>query len=202
MRNPYTILVSRRFSFFFFFLFLRRFSKAYRREGLDWLLLDVIPREIELGVVDSTSVKMSADEWSTRIRRRFYVQTALSTVRPSQQGLDRRRRDLVVGAVRRVLEEEVGNPVVGEVLGHVAGGAGCPLADIALHGGVEGIAAHNHVQMGRRQGAGLRSGIQALDRQGRAGKPEPGLGRRDERAGDGQLGAEGLHLVRRCRCVC
>ena len=98
--------------------------------------------------------------------------------------------DALVRAVLGALEEHDGRPVVGEVLGEGARGAAAALADIALHGGVEGVAAHDLVEMGRRDGAGLDQRVQTLDRQRRAAEAEGGLGRAREREGE----RERLHL--------
>lgn len=65
-----------------------------------------------------------------------------------------------------MLEVQVGGPVVGEVLRHLAGGAGGPGADVARHGGVEGIAADDVVDVGGGADAGLHDGVETLDRQG------------------------------------
>jgi hypothetical protein len=82
-----------------------------------------------------------------------------------------------------MLEVQVGSPVVRKVLGHLAGCAGGPLTDVTFHGGVEGVAADDVVDMGGRNSARLNDGVEALDRQGRAGEAETGLNRRDQREG-------------------
>jgi len=89
-------------------------TKTYRRECLDGLLLQVIPVQIELGVVDGKST--------------------LGPLRASQKGLDGRRHHTVVRAILGVLEVHVRDPVVGEIFGHLAGCARGPRADITLPG--------------------------------------------------------------------
>ena len=91
--------------------------------------------------------------------------------------------DSLIRAVRRVLEEHDGRPVVGEVLAEGARRAGAPLADIALHGRVEGISSDDLVKMGRGDLVGLDEGVEPLDGEGRASEPKGGLGRRSERKG-------------------
>lgn len=49
-----------------------------------------------------------------------------------------------------------------------------------VHGGVESIAANNHVKMGGWEGARLGSGVKTLSGQGRAWKTKPGLRRSDK----------------------
>lgn len=146
---------------------------TYRRECLDGLALEVIPRQVKLGVVDR--------------------KTALRTVGASQERLHRSWHDTVISAVLGVLEVHVGNPVVGEVLGHLASRACCPLANITLHGRVERIAAHNHVQMGRGQRTGLGRGVEALGCQGRAWESETSVGLLNEGSQEAQS-RERLHL--------
>jgi len=90
----------------------RHLVDTYRREGLDGLSCQVIPRQVKLGVVDG--------------------QAALGAVGATQKRLHRLGHDAVVGAILGVLEEHVGDPVVGKVLRHLASRAGSPLADIAL----------------------------------------------------------------------
>lgn len=92
----------------------------------------------------------------------------------------------MVGAVGGVLEVQVGGPVVGEVLGHLAGGAGGPRADVAGHGGVEGVTADDVVDVGGRDCAGLDDGVQTLDGQGRAWEAEAGVDGRGEREDCGE----------------
>lgn len=81
-----------------------------RGKCLDGLRLEVVPRQIELGVVDSEST--------------------LGTIGPSQQRLHRLGHDPVVSPVLGVLEVHVRDPVVGKVVRHLACGAGGPLSDI------------------------------------------------------------------------
>jgi hypothetical protein len=133
---------------------------GYRFEGRDLLLLEVISDQVELGVVDG--------------------QATLSALGATQQGLNRKNRHAVIGAVG-VLEVQMGGPVVREVLRHLTGCAGGSLTDIPFHGSVEGVAADDVVDMGRRDGAWLDDGVEALDSQGRAGEAEAGLNRRDQR---------------------
>lgn len=54
-------------------------------------------------------------------------------------------------------------PVVGEVVGHLARGTRSPSPDVAVHGGIEGVAADDVMHMGGGEGAGLGGGIQALE---------------------------------------
>ena len=75
-----------------------------------------------------------------------------------------------------VLEEHDSRPVVGEVLRKGARGAGRLLRDVALHGGVEAIAAHDLVQMRRRELAGLDKRVKPLDAHRRAAEAERRLG--------------------------
>lgn len=117
-----------------------------RRESLDGPRLDIVPGEIKLGVVDGHATLGAG-------RQSGVVDDGDALVRP-------------VG----VLEVEHSGPVVGEVLGHLTGGAGTAGADIALHSGVEGISTHDVVEMGRRGLAGLDDGVEALD--GQRGAPE------------------------------
>lgn len=91
----------------------------------------------------------------------------------------------MVGAVGRVLEVQVGGPVIREVLGHLAGGAGSPRSNVALHGGVEGIAADNMVNVGRRETAWLTGRVKTLEGQSRAGEAQAGLDGRGHREGRG-----------------
>ena len=101
----------------------------------------------------------------------------------------------MVSAVGGVLEVQDGSPVVGEVLRHLASGAGSPLADVALHGDVEGVTADDVVKMSGRDRARLHYGIQTLVGQGRAWEAEAGVDKRGEREGCGErlhLGALGL----------
>ena len=119
---------------------------TYRRESLNWLSRQIILRQVKLGVVDS--------------------QTALGAVGPSQERLHRLRLDQMVGAILGVLEVHVRNPVVGEIIRHLARRAGGPLTNVAQHGGVECIASDDHVQMCGRQRAGLGRGVQPLGCEG------------------------------------
>jgi len=113
--------------------------------------------------------------------------SALGTV---LTGTNIHRRYTVVGSVRRILEVQDSSPVVGKVLGHLAGGAGGPRADVAFHGGIEGIAADNMVQMSTWQGAWLASRVKALEGKSRAWETKAGLSQRDEC----QCGGKRLHL--------
>ena len=81
-------------------------------------------------------------------------------------------------------------PVVGKVLREGARGAGRPLAHIANHGSVEGIPAHDLVDMGRRDNAGLDNRVEALNTDGGAPESQGCV------AGPGEGGddAEQLHL--------
>jgi hypothetical protein len=90
------------------------------------------------------------------------------------------------------LEIENRGPVIGEVLGEEASRAIRFVAERprGVHGGIEGISAHNLVQMGRRDLARLNKGIEALDADGGASESETGLGRRHE----GKREEKPLHL--------
>jgi hypothetical protein len=145
---------------------------TYGLEGLDGLLFEVVLVEVELGVVDG--------------------QPARGALRAPEEGLDGEDGDAVVGAVGGVFEVEHGGPVVGEVLGHLAGRAGAPRAHVAHHGGVEGVAAHVHHIVGGRDRAGLDDRVQSLEGQGRAGEAEACL---DLRGGERQscYYGKGLH---------
>lgn len=85
-----------------------------------------------------------------------------------------------------MLKEHDGRPVVGKVLGEGAGRAGALLADITCHGGVEGIAADDLVEMGRGDLAGFDEGVETLDGEGRAAEPEGGFGADREGQGEGE----------------
>jgi hypothetical protein len=79
-----------------------------------------------------------------------------------------------------MLEEEDSSPIVGKVLGHLAGCARGPLAHVAQHCDVERIAADDVVQMGGWIRTGLNDGVEALEGQGRAWKAEASLSQRHE----------------------
>jgi len=98
----------------------------------------------------------------------------------------------VVRAVGGMLEVHHSSPVVGEVLGHLAGSAGTPSTDIAGHGCVEGISANDVVKMCRRGVTRLHDGIEALGGQRRASKSKTCLNRGDERKSESKR----LHLDR------
>ena len=98
----------------------------------------------------------------------------------------------MVAAVR-VLEEHDGRPVVGHILGEAArragGGAG-HVVRLRVHGGVEGVASDDLVQMGRVEHAGVDQGVGTLDDQLRAGESEHvelsgGVGREERGASEG-----------------
>ena len=131
---------------------------SYRWEALDGLLLQVVPHEIELSIVDS--------------------EPTLSTVGASKQGLNWNRRHAMVGAVGRVLEVQVRSPVIGEVFRHLAGSALSPGANIAGHSDIEGISANDVVDMRGRVHSRLAGRIKTLDSQSRAWEAKAGLGQR------------------------
>ena len=120
------------------------FAETYRWEGLDRLLLDIIPAQIELGIVNS--------------------KTSLGALGASQQRLHRRWHHTVVGAVG-VLEVHSGGPVVGEILSHLAGGASGPLANVTSHTGIEGVTTDDMVDMTRWVRAGLDNRVKTLNGQ-------------------------------------
>lgn len=64
-----------------------------------------------------------------------------------------------------MLEEQNCSPVVGEVLRHLASGAGGPSTNISGHGGIEGISTNDVVEMGRRALARLDDRVKSLDGQ-------------------------------------
>lgn len=85
-------------------------------------------------------------------------------------------------------------PVVGEILGHLAGSASSPLADVTVHGRVKRISTDDMMNMSRRKGAWLASGIKALEGQRRTWKAKPSLNRGDE----SESCSERLHLGAIC----
>ena len=97
----------------------------------------------------------------------------------------------MVRPVGRMLKVQDGGPVIGKVLGHLAGGAGTASTNIALHGGVEGIPTDDVVKMCRWCLPRLDHGVEALDGQSGAPEAETCLDRSDERQG-GE--GEGLHV--------
>ena len=125
-----------------------------RRESLDRLLLQVIPGKVKLGVVDGHATLGSTGEGSV-----------------VDDG------DAMVRAVGRVLKVQHGSPVVGKVLGHFTSGAAGASTDIALHGGVEHVAADNVVEMGRGCLSGLDDRVETLRSQGRASEAQTCVGR-------------------------
>ena len=85
-----------------------------------------------------------------------------ASVDGGRQGRVLHDRYTLVGAVR-VLEEHDGSPVVREVLGEGAGGAGSLLSDVTLHGDVEGISTDDLVEMSRGDDVGLDEWVKALN---------------------------------------
>ena len=75
-----------------------------------------------------------------------------------------------------MLEVHDGCPVVGEVLGHLAGSTCTSGADISGHGGIEGVATDDMMKMCGWGIAGLHNGVKPLDSQGRASEAEACLG--------------------------
>jgi len=75
-----------------------------------------------------------------------------------------------------VLEEHDGGPVVGEVLGEGARRAAGLVRDVALHGRVEPVAAHDLVDVRRRRLARLHEGVQPLDADRAAAEAQRRLG--------------------------
>lgn len=73
------------------------------------------------------------------------------------------------------LEVQVRGPVVGEVVGESAGGAGGVLRDVVGgHGHVEGVAADNLVDMGRRDLARVDEGVYPVNDDLGAAEPQHG----------------------------
>lgn len=64
-----------------------------------------------------------------------------------------------------MLEEQGGSPVVGEVFGHLAGGAAGSGTNIACHGNVESIATNDVVKMSGRYCVRLDHGVKPLEEQ-------------------------------------
>jgi hypothetical protein len=106
--------------------------------------------------------------------------------------------DALVGAVLG-LEEHDGGPVVGFVLGEAARRAAGPLGEVVVngrHGQVERVAAHNLVEMGGVADAGVDQGVDTVDDQLRASKPQHVLRSRtvgQQRNGRGE-GSPLMHL--------
>ena len=71
-----------------------------------------------------------------------------------------------------MLEVHDGGPIVGEVLGKRAGRAGGLISDVTSHVRVQGVAAHELVDMTGRRPARLYQGIEPLDRKSGASEPE------------------------------
>src|SRR3569833_1174503 len=93
-------------------------------------------------------------------------------------------RDAVVRAVAR-LEVQQSRPVVGRVLGELAGRARGLRANIPRHGGVERIPSFYLMHVGAGDGTGLDDGVEALDDQLAASEAQVSLGgpgERDERS--------------------
>jgi hypothetical protein len=65
-----------------------------------------------------------------------------------------------------MLEVQGCRPVIGEVFGHLAGGASGSLANITIHGRIEGISSDDVVYMSRREGSWLSGWIKTLEGQG------------------------------------
>lgn len=82
------------------------------------------------------------------------------------------------------------SPVVGEVISHLARGAGSPRANVARHGRVERISTNDVVNMSGGQRAWLASRIKALEGQSGTWKAKPSLNGGDEC----ESRREGLHL--------
>lgn len=141
---------------------------TYWWESSDGLLLNVVREKVVRGVVDGHSTGGASREGSV-----------------VDDG------HTVVGAVSGVLEIQDSGPIVGEVLGHLASGAGGPLTNIASHGGVEGVAAYDLVDMGRGVVARLDDGVKSLNGQRRASEAKSCVDGRGERESDG---GERLHL--------
>lgn len=117
--------------------------QTYRRKGFDTLLFQMIPTQIKVRII--------------------HRQSTLRPITSAQQRLDWNMGHAMIAAIGRVLEVQRCGPVVGEVLGHLARGAGGARADVTCHGGVEGIASNDVVHMSGGEGAGLGGRIEALE---------------------------------------
>jgi hypothetical protein len=143
--------------------------ETYRWEGLDLLLIQVIPTQIKLRII--------------------HCQSTFGTVRSAQKRLHGNRLDAVVGPIGRVFEVQCSCPVVGEVVRHLARSTCSARTHIAGHSSVERIAANNVMDVSGWERAWLCSGVKALEGQGGTGEAESRLDGSDEREG-----CEGLHL--------
>jgi len=110
-------------------------------ERLDRLRLDIVSRQIILGVVD---------------------RNATGDARCKGSIVD--DRHTVIRSVS-VLVVHDGSPVVGKVLGHLASSASTPFTHVTGHGGIEGISSNDMVKMGGADLAGLNNRVKALDGQ-------------------------------------
>jgi hypothetical protein len=84
-------------------------------------------------------------------------------------------RDLRHALVASVLSSEVdvGCPVIAEIVGGTAGGAGSLLGNVGRrHRDVEGVASYDLVHVRRRRPARLNERVEALDRDLRAAESE------------------------------
>ncbi len=99
-----------------------------------------------------------------------------------------------------MLEVQLRGPVVGEVLRHLAGGAGGLLADVAGHGGVEGVSTDDVVDVGG--GASHQAGQQGRGAgpSGSSMEAQAGVGNADEGGGGEQLHLGGAWTGRQ-KCV-
>jgi len=132
-----------------------------RLEALDRVLLDVVPGQVGLSIID-----------------REPALSAGITIQIAR--VNRNNWHAVVGPVRRMLEVQGSSPIVGKVLGHFAGGTGSPRADITLHRSIEGVSTNDMVNMGRRVRAWLDDRIQTLDGQCAALETKSSLNRHNE----------------------
>lgn len=89
-----------------------------------------------------------------------------------------------------MLEVQHGGPIIAEILAHFAGSTGAALADVARHGGIEGIAADDVVDVGGRCVSGFDDGIEARGYEGGAAEAETGV---DAWGDEGEGAEERLH---------
>lgn len=124
-----------------------------RFEGRDGLLLDIISSQVILGIVDCDPASC-----------------------PRCQGSIVDHRHAVVGSVGRVFEVHDGSPVVGEVLGHLAGSTGASGAHVPGHSRVEGITTNDVMKMRGGSISRFNDRVKPLDGQRGASEAKTCLG--------------------------